>query len=100
MHAYYESHKQEIMSDLFTFGRTPTRKKWSISSSTLYSLERRWLTEEQKAKLDNMTFAPSTNVHLPQFPEFSSSWEPQVQLKWLEIYETLSRRAEVAKQEK
>ena len=44
MHAYYESHKQEIINDLFAFGRMPTRKKWKLSSSTLFTLERRWLT--------------------------------------------------------
>jgi len=65
-HAYLEAHKQEIIKDLLTYGRTPTRKKWNISSSTLFTLERRWLTPDEKAKLDTMTFAPPTNVHLPQ----------------------------------
>jgi hypothetical protein len=91
-HVYYESHKQEIVSDLFAFGRTPTRKKWNISCSTLFTLERRWLTADEKAKLDNITFAPSPNGRLPQFPEFSSSWEPQVQVRWLEIYGKLLER--------
>jgi hypothetical protein len=65
-HAYFEAHKQEIIKDLFTYGRTPTRKKWTIPAGTLHSLEKRWLTPDEKAKLDTMTFAPPTNVHLPQ----------------------------------
>jgi hypothetical protein len=89
MHAYYEAHKQEIISDLFAVGRTPTRKKWKISCSTLYTLERRWLTADQKAKLDNITFAPLSNGRLPEFPAFSDSWDPTVQVKWLEIYDKL-----------
>ena len=51
-HAYYERNKLEIIKDLFTFGRAPTRKKWEISNSTLFSLEKRWLTADQKATLD------------------------------------------------
>jgi hypothetical protein len=67
-HAYYELHKQEIIKDLLTFGRTPTRKKWKISNSTLFTLEKRWLTADQKATLDTITFAPAGNPNglLPQ----------------------------------
>jgi hypothetical protein len=85
-HAYIEAHKQEIIKDLFTYGRTPTRKKWSIPAGTLHSLEKRWLTADEKAKLDNITFAPSPNAQLPIFPAFSDTWDPTVQVKWLEIY--------------
>ncbi|MCJ7576487.1 MAG: hypothetical protein MUO80_07455 [Dehalococcoidia bacterium] len=89
-HAYYESNKQQMVTDLLTFGRMPTRKKWNISPSTLSTLEKRWLTPDQKAILDNMTFRPE--IQLPQLPEFSNSWDPQVQVKWLEIYGELLKK--------
>jgi hypothetical protein len=90
-HAYLEAHKQEIIKDLLTYGRTPTRKKWTIPAGTLHSLERRWLTPDEKAKLDTITFGIGSTLifsgKLPPFPKFSDSWDPQVQLKWLDIYE-------------
>jgi hypothetical protein len=104
-HAYYERNKQEIIKDLLAVGRLPTRKKWKISSSTLFTLEKRWLTADQKATLDNITFSPirkaildmtQGNNGLPQFPEFSNDWGPEVQLKWLDLYGQLVAQKQIA----
>jgi hypothetical protein len=98
-HRFYESHRNEITQDLLTLGRKATRKKYGIpTTSSLASLEKRWLTPDQKATLDSAVLkpaspsqdpAPSTNGHLPHFPEFSGTWDPSVQLKWLEVYQNL-----------
>ena len=89
-HSYYEDHKDEIISDLFTFGRLATRKKWGIKApSSLATLEKRWLTPDQKAKIDSLNSARNVDAGLPQlpsFPPFSNSWEPQVQVMWLQAY--------------
>jgi hypothetical protein len=98
-HRFYESHRNEIIRDLSTLGRRATRKKYGIPTySSLASLEKRWLTPDQRATLDSASLrrapatqdpASPTNGHLPHFPEFSGTWDPSVQLKWLEVYQKL-----------
>jgi hypothetical protein len=99
---YYEAHKEEIARDLLSIGRPATREKWGIPISTITGLERRWLTPEQIATITSGSSqpapggppqAPSRNGLLPHFPEFSGTWDPSVQLKWLEVYQTLSAGA-------
>jgi len=98
-HKYYEDNKEAIIADLLSLGRAATRKKWNIPSSTMVYLEKRWLTKEQRATIlgDNpgrpkQQHHPSTsltpsNGRLPPFPPFSDTWQPEVQLQWLEVYE-------------
>lgn len=106
-HRYYEANKEAIIADLLTKGRTATRNKWNIASSSLHSLMTRWLTDEQKLKIPitsptssptpGETPHPSTtstpsNGRLPPFPPFSDTWQPEVQLQWLEVYSELAKR--------
>jgi ribosomal protein L37AE/L43A len=106
-HKFYESHRKEITRDLLTLGRTATREKYGIpTASSLLSLEKRWLDPDQRAMVDRANSGPeavkpagkptakqnpgtSGDNRLPQFPEFSGSWDPQVQVKWLEVYAEL-----------
>jgi hypothetical protein len=48
---YYEDNKEAIIADLLTNGRRMTRQKWGITSSSLFNLEKKWLTSEQKAAI-------------------------------------------------
>ena len=102
-HKYYEENKEAIIADLLTTGRPATRKKWNIAQSTLCSLEKRWLTKEQKAAIptdgqptQGATPTPTnttpSNGRLPPFPQFSNTWEPSVQLEWLEVYRELATK--------
>ena len=108
-HKYYEDNKEAIIADLLSLGRAATQKKWGIPvGGTLPSLEKRWLTEEQKAAIPsgtpgprpgNLTEAPHpstistpSNGRLPPFPQFSPTWDPSVQLQWLEVYSELAKR--------
>ena len=102
-HRYYEKNKEAIIADLLSTGRSATRKKWGITSSSLHSLGTRWLTKEQKAAIPTErqptqeTTPPPTNStpsngQLPPLPQFSNAWEPEVQLQWFEVYETLATR--------
>jgi len=98
-HVFYEKNRAEIIRDLLIMGRLATRKKWGIPASSLPALEKRWLAPDQKALLDGMPLKSSKqaggtpkNGRLPQLPEFSSSWEPQVQVMWFEIYGKLLER--------
>jgi len=106
-HRYYEEHKDEIIADLKTIGRTPTRKKWNIpAGGAIVSLLKRWLTQEERDAISLIkskrgpkqkgnipprqgTLAPSANGDHPKFPEFSNEWVPAVQLKWFDLYEKL-----------
>jgi hypothetical protein len=97
----YANHKEAIIADLLTLGRSATRARWNIPSPSLYSLESRWLTPEQKAAIPsgnqplrqaNAITPDSAQSHnrLPPFPPFSDTWHPQVQLEWLHIYGRLA----------
>jgi len=91
-HRWYEKHKDDIVRDLLTKGRTFTRHKWKIPSPSIFVLEQRWLTAEQIAQVEKTTtteFIAVDNGQLPEFPKFGDTWPEAVQLKWLEIYEKL-----------
>lgn len=94
-HDFFEKHRSEIIIDLLTFGRVGTRKKWEIKGhSTLFTLECRWLTPAQKARVDSLDPNPLRDscIVLPDFPQFSNDWQPQVQVCWLELYSQLIGR--------
>lgn len=84
---YYENRKAPIIADLFDMGRTATREKWNIPKGTIGKLERRWLTEKQRSEITSDGPQPKTQKDgLPVFPEFSTTWDPTVQVKWLEMW--------------
>ena len=102
-HRYYEDNKEAIIADFFSKGRLATREKWGITSSSLHSLERRWLTKEQRSTVPSNPGRPKQQAHpstnstpsngrLPPFPQFSDTWEPEVQLEWLGIYGRLAEK--------
>ena len=103
-HKYYEDNKNAIIAHLLSIGKAATREKWNIPKGTLGKLMSRWLTKEQKAAIptegqsaQEASPHPSTNStpsngRLPPFPQFSNAWEPEVQLQWFEVYETLATR--------
>ena len=93
----YEEHKEEILADLRSMGRPATRKKWKIPSGTMTLLEKRWITPQEKRDLtlrsQGGVTTPTNNGHnnLPSFPEFSNDWPESVQIKWIEVYQQLSK---------
>lgn len=103
-HKYYEANKEAIIADLLSLGRAATQKKWGIPvGGTLPSLEKRWLTEEQRSTIPSnpgrpkepphpSTSSTPSNGRLPPFPQFSDKWQPEVQLQWLEVYSDLAKR--------
>jgi hypothetical protein len=86
--------KEAIIADLLSLGRMATSKRWGIPKTTLLYLEQRWLTERQRALLADGSPPPlpSDLAILTEFPAFSNDWTPEVQLKWLEIYDKLLDR--------
>lgn len=95
---FYEQNKAAIIADLLRLGKSATRSKWRIPKGSLPRLIENWLTPEQKAMVNSIGLEPvrdekvHLNGRLPAFPEFSMSWDPPVQLKWLEIYGKLLDR--------
>jgi hypothetical protein len=88
---YYGENKKLIIADLLSIGRTRTREKWGIPNSSLQALIKKWLTDDQKRQLlcAGLPDPSANDGRLPAFPEFSTTWDPMVQIKWLEIYEKL-----------
>jgi hypothetical protein len=102
-HRYYEKNKEAIIADLLKIGRKATMEKWGIGKgSSLFVLEKRWLTPEQKALLNRASPFPrggrskSTTpksitskvdrTGLPPLPPFSNDWPQEMQETWLRIY--------------
>lgn len=74
-HDYYEKHKDEILNDLKVLGRKATKEKWKLPPSTLTTLLSRW----------GEPVEPHENG-LPALPPWNDEWDPEVQVKWLDIY--------------
>jgi hypothetical protein len=104
-HKYYEENKEAIIADLLSLGRAATQKKWGIPvGGTLPSLEKRWLTEEQRSATPSnpgrpkepprpLTNLTPSNGRLPPFPQFSDTWDPSVQLAWIDTYRELAKKS-------
>lgn len=97
-HYFYEQNRSDITADLLTYGRSFTRRKWGIPSSSLHSLEKSWFSKEQleqieKASTDTIHSLQNKNNERPTLPPFNDNWETPVQVKWLEIYEKLFSRS-------
>jgi len=112
-HRDYEEHKEEILADLRSMGRPATRKKWKIPCGTMNQLEERWLTPLERHDLTLRSQAERRQAErsqaerrqaerrqaerknggnsLPSFPEFSNDWPESVQIKWIEVYQQLSK---------
>lgn len=98
---FYKDNKDAIVADLLRLGKPATCREWGIAKSTLSQLINKWLTPEQIALVNNPKFPGSNqethhseNGQRPEFPAFSDSWDPTVQVKWLEIYGKLLERRE------
>ena len=88
-HNFYEDNKTAILADVRSIGKKATAKKWKINGASLYHVLLRWEREAKGTTVAIGTETKSENGRLPHFPEFSMTWDPLTQLKWLEIYEKL-----------
>jgi hypothetical protein len=86
-HRYYEANKTDIIADIINIGPAAARKKWGIPTASYGFLTLRWQPEinKQAALLGHVGSSPSSNG-LPRLPEFSNDWEPEVQIKWLDVF--------------
>lgn len=86
-HKYYEDNKQPILSDVQSIGRPATCRKWGMPSGSLSLILARW---QKESKGNPPPPPPSHNSDiLLELPAFSNDWTPEVQMKWLEIYDKL-----------
>jgi len=81
-HQYLEAHKEDIIKDLQTVGLVETEGKWGFASSTVHSLIKRWRVKD----VIYLRTPVRLQAPLPEFPDFSDSWNPPVQKAWLEAY--------------
>ena len=86
MRKIVQANLSQILTDVVEIGPGKTSKKWRIGNSTLYRIP-----EVRRVMLlkdgDN-----GSHDGLPPLPAFSESWAPEVQLKWLEIWEKVEVR--------
>jgi len=81
-HTFIQTNIKEIVNDFRTKGSVKTIDRWKISSSTLYNLP------EIREIVEHKAYSRfSGDGAIPSLPEFSNDWTPEVQLKWLEIWE-------------
>jgi hypothetical protein len=93
-HRYYEDNKAAILADYNAIGHQATCKKWNIPPGSLSQIITRWKSDVSKgpdASLDTYLMEPLP-VPLPAFPPFSNDWVPNIQDKWLSIYERLATK--------
>ena len=91
IHKLITANSKEIAQDYIKLGLTDTLVKWGISTTSLYRIpEVRELKGKYRKFLHKKEYLEEKS--LPNFPEFSNNWGESVQVKWLEIYETLIKR--------
>lgn len=82
-HEWFEVNRARILVDVERYGYSKAREKWDIVPATWSLTMRRW-----GVALVRQTWEPRRPENVgPQLPEFSNDWTPEVQLKWLEIYD-------------
>ena len=84
LHAYYLYNKEAILSTVKGLGLQKATLKLNIPKTTLYGLIKRWSKNGTPAPAP--ATAKNTTLVLPPLPAWSDTWDPTVQLAWLEIY--------------
>lgn len=82
--AYYEYNREAILVDVKLIGRAATRGKWGIPQGSMSRLMKRWLNKN--GSVPTPAKEPSIDGTWPLLPAFSSSWDTEVQLRWLDVY--------------
>lgn len=83
---WYKDHKKEMIDDLITMGKKAFLKKWSVPPQLLSHLQSDEYYEERKAPPAKSRLGTDT---LPPLPSWNDNWAPEVQVRWLTIYEKL-----------
>lgn len=99
---YYKANQKAILAEVARQGELATRKRWGIISSTWTQLKRRWglPVESRKPGKRQVPLKPASNgakqpeaatsrLVFPTFPAWSESWPPELQLRWMDLYEKL-----------
>lgn len=111
--AYYDANRDLISLYIEKLGQSPALKLWQISSGTWSGIQKRW----KRAEVEKQPFpgikitttkeggvpppgesptpaatpalALASAVTMPAYPHFRDDWQPEVQIRWLEIFEDL-----------
>lgn len=87
---YYQEHKEEMVRDLIAHGKDFVVNKWRIKPQVIGHLKR--LPEYKEAYPGRPKVSPNG---IPPLPAFQDKWAPEVQVKWLEVYEKVTGLKEV-----
>lgn len=84
---FYEEHKDEIIKDYQEKGSKYLTEAYGITSSTWFSLRKRWNVELMSR--GTRPISVSANGDKPPLPAWSDTWPEAVQLKYLDILDSL-----------
>lgn len=74
---WFHKHLQEVQADLLAIGNKATCEKWGIKHQMVSHIK------SSRPAAKNTAAAPGS---APQLPAFSDSWQPEVQIKWLDVW--------------
>lgn len=95
---YYEDNRQAIEADIANLGVDAAMERWQIGENMLYKLRQRWgLKINIRKPAASHQPAPGLTAAapakplpgLPPFPAFCDTWQPDVQIRWLDAYMVL-----------
>lgn len=89
---WFRDNKKEMIDDLLSLGKDAFLKKWKVTPKLISPLKRDKYYKQKAAQ------APSAAARvplkepgdkLPALPPWNDNWAPEVQVRWLSVYETL-----------
>jgi hypothetical protein len=88
---WFRKHKAEIREDIIRLGASDAAKKWGYP----YQMAGAFLKPEKGRKTPAAADRQNTPRlgDLPGLPAFVDGWAPEVQIKWLEVWQSSRRRA-------
>ena len=81
---WFQKHFREVRADLLVIGNKPTCEKWGIPHQMIGHFLREHPINKTSAAPGPP--APDPRGRGPQLPAFSDSWQPEVQVKWLDTW--------------
>jgi len=88
----YREHKHQMIDDLITLGKDAFLKKWEpmgVKPQIISHLKSDDYYKQKVAGAPPPQSLVSQGDKIPALPPWNDNWVPEVQIKWLAVYETL-----------
>lgn len=88
---WYRDNKRQMIKDLLAMGKDAFLERWKVKPQLISHLKAdklyKKLAQAPGAKAPKPK--PPSGDKLPQLPPWSNDWSPEVQVRWLAVYEKL-----------